>query len=317
MGANAVSNPNAPDRRHGGHAGRRRLLAGRQRRRHLRLRRRRLLRVGRRSDVSTRPSWAWRPTPDGRGYWLVAADGGVFNYGDAAFFGSRGGQPLNAPIVGMAATPDGGGYWLVAADGGIFTYGDAALPGLGRRAGAQRARRRHGGHARRWRLLAGGHRRRHLQLRRRRLLRLRRLAPPELADRGHGRRPAAAGYWLAAADGGRLHLRQRRLPGLARRHALPAPVVGLAATPERHGLLARRRLPTRWPARWSASTRATTASTTPRRASSTSRCSTAPATSRATPPARRPPAATPRRSTTSTWPPTWRPIWRPRAPPSC
>ena len=68
-------------------------------------------------------------TPDGGGYWLVASDGGIFSYGDAAFYGSRGGQPLNKPIVGMAATPDGGGYWLVASDGGIFSYGDAAFYG--------------------------------------------------------------------------------------------------------------------------------------------------------------------------------------------
>jgi hypothetical protein len=68
-------------------------------------------------------------TLNGLGYWLVASDGGIFSYGDAAFFGSRGGQPLNKPIVGMAATPDGGGYWLVAADGGIFSYGDAAFFG--------------------------------------------------------------------------------------------------------------------------------------------------------------------------------------------
>ncbi len=31
-------------------------------------------------------------TPHGGGYWLVASDGGVFNYGDAAFFGSAGGM---------------------------------------------------------------------------------------------------------------------------------------------------------------------------------------------------------------------------------
>ena len=68
-------------------------------------------------------------TLNGLGYWLVASDGGIFSYGDAAFFGSRGGQPLNKPIVGMAATPDGGGYWLVASDGGIFSYGDAAFFG--------------------------------------------------------------------------------------------------------------------------------------------------------------------------------------------
>ena len=68
-------------------------------------------------------------THDGGGYWLVASDGGIFNYGDAGFFGSAGSLPLNAPIVGMAATPDGGGYWLVASDGGIFSYGDAAFHG--------------------------------------------------------------------------------------------------------------------------------------------------------------------------------------------
>ncbi len=63
------------------------------------------------------------------GYWLVASDGGVFNYGDAAFYGSTGGVSLNRPIVAMAATPDGKGYWLVASDGGVFNYGDAAFYG--------------------------------------------------------------------------------------------------------------------------------------------------------------------------------------------
>ena len=46
-------------------------------------------------------------TPDGKGYWLVASDGGVFAFGDAAFYGSTGGLNLNKPIVAMAATPDG------------------------------------------------------------------------------------------------------------------------------------------------------------------------------------------------------------------
>jgi N-acetylmuramoyl-L-alanine amidase len=60
---------------------------------------------------------------------LAATDGGVFAFGDAGFFGSMGGTPLNRPVVGMAATPDGGGYWLVASDGGIFAFGDAAFYG--------------------------------------------------------------------------------------------------------------------------------------------------------------------------------------------
>ncbi len=64
----------------------------------------------------------------GGGYWVATADGGVFAY-NAPFFGSAGGSPLNAPVVGIASTPDHGGYWLVASDGGVFSYGDAAFYG--------------------------------------------------------------------------------------------------------------------------------------------------------------------------------------------
>ena len=39
-------------------------------------------------------------TPDGRGYWLVASDGGIFAFGDAGFYGSTGDLTLNRPIVG-------------------------------------------------------------------------------------------------------------------------------------------------------------------------------------------------------------------------
>jgi hypothetical protein len=63
------------------------------------------------------------------GYWEVAADGGIFSFGDATFHGSMGGTHLDAPVVGMAATPDGKGYWLVASDGGVFAFGDAAFYG--------------------------------------------------------------------------------------------------------------------------------------------------------------------------------------------
>jgi hypothetical protein len=64
----------------------------------------------------------------GGGYWVAAADGGVFAYG-APFYGSAGTTPLNAPIVGIASTPDHRGYWLVAADGGVYAFGDAAFYG--------------------------------------------------------------------------------------------------------------------------------------------------------------------------------------------
>jgi cell wall-associated NlpC family hydrolase len=68
-------------------------------------------------------------TPGGRGYWLVASDGGVFSFGNAAFAGSTGNLVLNQPIVAMAPTPDARGYWLVAADGGVFSFGDARFFG--------------------------------------------------------------------------------------------------------------------------------------------------------------------------------------------
>ncbi len=65
----------------------------------------------------------------GLGYWESAADGGIFSYGNAQFYGSMGGRPLNRPVVGMAATPTGGGYWEVASDGGLFAFGNAQFYG--------------------------------------------------------------------------------------------------------------------------------------------------------------------------------------------
>ena len=67
--------------------------------------------------------------PDGKGYWFVASDGGIFSFGDAPFDGSTGNLHLNQPVVGMTATPDGKGYWFVASDGGIFSFGDAGFAG--------------------------------------------------------------------------------------------------------------------------------------------------------------------------------------------
>ena len=68
-------------------------------------------------------------SPDKSGYWFVAADGGIFAFGGAGFFGSTGNIKLNQPIVGMAATPGNDGYWLVATDGGIFAFGKAVFKG--------------------------------------------------------------------------------------------------------------------------------------------------------------------------------------------
>src|SRR5688572_27481519 len=67
------------------------------------------------------------------GYWLVADDGRVFAFGDAAHHGSA--DDMGAPVVDMAATPDGRGYWVAAADGTVRAFGNAparpAAEGLG------------------------------------------------------------------------------------------------------------------------------------------------------------------------------------------
>lgn len=68
-------------------------------------------------------------TKTGRGYYIVAADGGIFCYGDAKFFGSMGGKHLAAPIVGMAVRPQDDGYLLVGSDGGVFAFGKAPFHG--------------------------------------------------------------------------------------------------------------------------------------------------------------------------------------------
>ena len=60
------------------------LLAGGVGRRRVRLRRRRLLRLDRRPEAR-RPIVGMAPTASGNGYWLVASDGGIFTFGDAAF----------------------------------------------------------------------------------------------------------------------------------------------------------------------------------------------------------------------------------------
>ena len=53
------------------------------------------------------------PTADGKGYWLVASDGGIFAFGDARFHGSMGGRTSTPRWWGWRPTTATGGYWLV------------------------------------------------------------------------------------------------------------------------------------------------------------------------------------------------------------
>jgi hypothetical protein len=66
------------------------------------------------------------PSADGAGYFMVAADGGVFAFGDAKFEGSCPGIGGCAGAA-VAVMPDasGNGYWLVTATGHVYAFGDA------------------------------------------------------------------------------------------------------------------------------------------------------------------------------------------------
>ena len=63
------------------------------------------------------------------GYTLVATDGGIFNFGDSAFYGSLGGLPNTYPVVSMALTPNSDGYWFTTSNGKVSAFGDASYWG--------------------------------------------------------------------------------------------------------------------------------------------------------------------------------------------
>ena len=88
-----------------------------------------LVRRGLRSGVDRLVVARALPGFGGRGYRLVARDGGIFAFGGAGFFGSTGAMRLNQPVVASANTPSNLGYWLAAADGGVFAFGDARFRG--------------------------------------------------------------------------------------------------------------------------------------------------------------------------------------------
>jgi hypothetical protein len=131
--------------------------------------------------------------PLGTGYRLYAADGGVFDFNNASFYGSmdsKGAPALNQPIVGASPTFLGLGYWLVASDGGIFSFGDAGFYGS---TGNIKLNKPVVGMA-------------------------------STADSG--------GYWLAASDGGIFTFGDAQYYGSLGATHLNKPIVGIAPTPD-------------------------------------------------------------------------------------
>ncbi len=144
------------------------------------------------SDVVQLPPFvASASSPDGGGYWLAGADGGVFGFGDAAYQGSVPGLGVHVGnIVAMAPTPDGGGYWIVGSDGGVFSFGDAtyhgSVPALGIHVND----------------IVG-------------------IAPSA----------GGAGYWIVGSDGGVFSFGNAQFHGAAAGTGLKAPIVSIAAVP--------------------------------------------------------------------------------------
>ena len=133
-----------------------------------------------------KPIVAMAATPDGRGYWLVASDGGVFAFGDARFHGSLGAVRPGQAHRGHGHHPRR--RRLLA--GGLRRRGlrlrRRPLRRLARGGPAGPAHRGHGHPLRGRGLLAGGLRRRRLRLRRRRFRRLHARPPPDRPGGGHG-----------------------------------------------------------------------------------------------------------------------------------
>ena len=132
-------------------------------------------------------------SPTRRGYWLVERNGAVANHGDARHYGGMSHVRLNAPVLGMERTTSGGGYWLVGADGGLFSFGDARFHGS-----------------------TGGIR----------------LNQPVV---GMAVAPSGGGYWMVARDGGIFAFGDAGFFGSMGGTPLNQPVVGMASTPSGRG----------------------------------------------------------------------------------
>jgi len=134
-------------------------------------------------------------SPGGTGYWLAAADGGLFAVGGAPFEGSLPGLGVSpaAPVDALASAVGAPGYWEVASDGGVFAFGDAGFYGsMGDK-------------------------------------------PLNQPVVGMAATPDGRGYWEVASDGGVFAFGDAGFYGSMGGHALDAPVVAMAADPATGG----------------------------------------------------------------------------------
>lgn len=73
------------------------------------------------------------PSANGKGFWSLTADGGVFTSGGARFYGAPAGAPMAGHAVDIVSTPSGRGYWIATTRGAVYAYGDARWRGSAKR----------------------------------------------------------------------------------------------------------------------------------------------------------------------------------------
>jgi hypothetical protein len=172
--------------------------------------------------------------PSGRGYWMSSANGYVFAFGNAGYYGSPG-SSASSPIVSMASTPDGRGYWVAAANGAVFAYGDARYFGslgnahLNQPIVGMAATRNGGGY---WLVgqdggvFAFGDARYYGSLGN---------AHSSQAIVGMAATPNGTGYWLVASNGAVFTFGDAGYYGSAANVHLIEPIAGMAVTPDGKG----------------------------------------------------------------------------------
>jgi D-alanyl-D-alanine carboxypeptidase len=169
-------------------------------------------------------------TPGRGGYWLVGADGGVFTFGNARFYGSTGRLRLVAPVHTIVPTPNGKGYWLAAWDGGVFSFGNARFHGstggkaLAAPVDGMVATRRGNGY---WLVASDGGVFSFGDAKFHGSMGGRRLASPVV---GMTRTPSGKGYWLYASDGGVFTFGDAKFRGSLGGSAPGSPIVSMRAT---------------------------------------------------------------------------------------
>jgi hypothetical protein len=182
------------------------------------------------SETDGEPSFFVDYTPIGSGYWMLGADGRVYNFGDNTAHGDAPG-----PAVALAADTVGTGYWVVDASGNVSHFGSAGEHGgrpplrSGERVSAISATPTGGGY---WLFTDEGRVFPFGDARWFGDLGARTLNGPVVASVAT---PTGGGYYMVGSDGGVFAFGDAQFRGSTGGRRLNRPVVGIAPAPDNLG----------------------------------------------------------------------------------